>query len=500
VRASWALGALAVSLALAGAPAATGEEEPPAPEAVPAPAPEAAVEPAAGKAPPTAPEGGVPAALPAPVVLTEPPGRFPDAPFVCVPSAPPCLHGSVAVRYRSRATDDTKDQDAYAYLTLRWRDETTYGWSGSVFGRLAYDLDGGGDSDGFYVFDSVDDTFDSRLTARLYHAWANWRPTSEVVEQVRIGRQWTEAGDGFTFDGVHATFRPMGRDADLSVYAFGGIPTHLYEDAPEGDGILGVGASACLWRGGDLRADLVHIDDENDVYGTERATLLSVEAGHRLAPESRVRAWYRQLDEDPREVGAAFDAYSTRWDASVRVRAHAQLLEEKETVYDLDPYYAVTQDLEPYWDALVAGSKALSRCVSVEVGGAARVLFDPDDEGTYNHEWQRVFATVSTDHWPARGWSLSGTAEWYGGDEDVLAVGAAAEWKPSRRWRLTFGTDYSLWRTDLYADEERYDSRGYYVRASHRPNDLWRFDLSVRYEDDDFDSYLTVTAGVRRDF
>jgi hypothetical protein len=399
-----------------------------------------------------------------------------------------------------RATEEEEDQDAYAYVTLRYRDEATYGWSASAFGRVAHDLDGGGDADGGYVFDSVDDTYDSRTTARLYHAWAACRPRSDLVEQVRFGRQWTEAGDGFTFDGVHATLRPAGPDADLSVFAFGGVPLELRDGSPEGDGIFGVGAAASLWRGGDLRADLVHLEDETETYGRTRATLLSVEGAHRLGTASRVRAWFRTLDEDPREAGAALDAVSPRGDASLRVRAHAQLLREKETVYELDPFYAVVQDLRPYGDVLVAGSKSFSRRVAVEAGVSARALFDPDDVGTYNREWRRVFATVTAADWPACGWGLSGTAEWYAGDDEVLALGAAAEWKPSRRWRVAFGTDFALWRTDLYAAEERHESRGWYVRATHRPSDRWRFDLSARFEEDDDDSWLTLTAGVRRDF
>jgi hypothetical protein len=499
-----ALAGAALAVA-AGAPASAEEDPPPAPPDAAPPEPDPAATPTspvkrpAGEAS-TPGSDDVVVVRPPPVVATWPPGAFPDAPSVCLPPTPPCWHGSVALRGRLRTTEDERDSDAYAYLTLRYRDETTHGWSGSVFGRLAYDLDGGTDRDGGYAFDSVDDTFGSRWTARLYHAWAAYRPRSEVVEQVTAGRQWTEAGDGFTFDGVHATLWPAGREADLSVFVFGGVPAHLYEDAPEGDAIVGAGLSAAPWRGGDVRADLVWIDDETEVYGRERATLLSLEASHRTGPRSRARAWYRQLDLEPREVGASFDAYSARWDASLRAKARAQLIDENETVTDLDPYFAITQDLRPYGDAFLAGSKTLSPRVTVEAGAAARALFDGDDEGVYNREWARVFGTVVTTDWPARGWSLSGTVEWYGGDDEVTALGAAAEWRPSRRWRVAFGTDFSLWRVDLYADEERKESRGWYLRASHRPNDLWRFDLSVRLETDDDDEWLTATAGVRRDF
>jgi len=49
-------------------------------------------------------------------------------------------------------------------------------------------------------------------------------------------------------------------------------------------------------------------------------------------------------------------------------------------------------------------------------------------------------------------------------------------------------------------DSERLDDYGIYARVIWRPRDRWRFDVSARLDVDDYDTYLTVRAGVRYDF
>ena len=68
---------------------------------------------------------------------------------------------------------------------------------------------------------------------------------------------------------------------------------------------------------------------------------------------------------------------------------------------------------------------------------------------------------------------------------------------PAKAWSVAAGPDYSLYRTDLYTASERYDNRGFFVRGTHRIGERWRFDLSFRLDDDDFDTYATVQAALR---
>jgi hypothetical protein len=193
-------------------------------------------------------------------------------------------------------------------------------------------------------------------------------------------------------------------------------------------------------------------------------------------------------------------AFSPRYDATIRGSFRSQLEWENSLVYDLDPYYAIEQSLAPYWDAHLAVAKALSSCFTLEVGGTGRGLWDDADKGTFNREFARVYATLSADAWPTSCWSLALTADYWAGHDHVFAGGFEATWKPGGRFRLDAGVDYSLWRTDLYTATERFDSWGGHVRATWAFNSCWKADLSVRVEDDDIDTFVTVQAGVRFEF
>lgn len=559
MRTTWVAVAAFVVLGISGAAAGAEDAPPappapaPAPESPPAPAPEPAApaaepapateppksdtppptEPAAPAAPaPEAPKGE-PAAegtKPADATAAEPkkddakkdeakkeepkkddaekPKSEGSGPAVevlpeCPPPAPKCWHGSADVRLRVRWTDDAHDVDLYEYLRLRFGNEDQLGWTASIHGRLAEDLDGNQDEDGYYVFDSVDDTYSSALTGRLYHAYANYRTSCGLVEQVRIGRQHIDAGELLRVDGVHVTMRPQGEGSSLRVTAFGGVPAHLFEASPEGDVTGGVGLVAEPWYGGEVKLDYAYIQDQNDYYGTPHANLGTLEVRQRLSGCVNLRGVYQQLNEDPRTLAFYGNWVDIERDVSVRASFRSQLDDEEATVYDIDPYYAILQELEPYWDGQVAVAKGLGGRWTVEAGVAARELWDQDDEGTFNREYERIWATVSSWRWPCRDVHVALTGEFWHDqsiDQWTESVGGEVEWNPSSRFRLVGGMDYALYRTDIYADAERYDNYGYYLKARYRPNDRWNLDLSVRIDDDDYDTYVTIWAGVGYEF
>ena len=493
-------------------PAAPAAEAPalpavPADEAKPADAPKAPDAPKAADAP-------KPEVLPADVPKATPPpaptaaeksavaGVLPaDAPVSVRPwSEPCCFHGSVAVRFRSRSGDGESDNDLYEYGTVTYRKDSDVGWSGSFYGRLAEDLDGDQDNSGFYVFDGVDDTFDSAVTGRLYHLYASYRFAGGFLERVRVGRQDVDGGYPFLVDGVHVRTAPAGC-AEFQASAFAGVPAHIYEASPEGDFIGGAGIALRPWRGGDFGLDWVYVEDENEFYGRPTNNLITAELRQRISEWTNARLWYQQVDDDPRELGLSGTAFSPRLNATFRGSFRTQLEEENALVYDLDPYYAIEETLQPYWDAHFAVAKSLSDCTTVEVGATGRVLYDDDDEGAFNREFGRFFATLALDGWPRTCWSFSVTADyWVSDDEDTFAGALEARYKPSDVFKLVGGIDYSLYRTDLYTASERYDSWNGYVKATYAPWGRWKFDLSVRLEDDDVDTFVTVEAGARFEF
>jgi len=494
------------------------EASAPAPEAPAAPAaePPPSAAPSVAAPPVEAPAARKPEVLPADVAPKAAPPPAPtaaeksavvgvlpsDAPVAVRPWRESCcFHGSIAVRYRSRSGDGEADNDLYEYGTVTYRKDRDVGWSGSFYGRLAEDLDGDQDNNGFYVFDGVDDTFDSAVTGRIYHLYASYRFASGVLERVRVGRQDVDGGYPFLVDGVHVRTAPVGC-ADFQVAAFAGVPGHIYEASPEGDFIGGLGFAVRPWRGGDFKLDWVYVEDENEFYGQPTNNLITAELRQRFSAWTNARFWYQQVDDDPREFGASVNAFLPRHDATVRGSFRTQLEEENALAYDLDPYYAIEQTLMPYWDAHLAVAKSLSECVTVEVGGTGRALYDDADAGTFNREFGRFYATLSLDGLPKTCWSFSFTGDyWLSDDEDTFGGGCQARYEPSDVFRLVAGLDYALYRTDIYSADEYIDSWGAYAKATYAPWGRWKFDLSLRVEEaDDVGTIVTVQAGARFEF
>ncbi len=501
-RAGWTGVGLGLAVGLSGGAWA---EEP-----SPASPPEASAPSAAAPAAPVAAGGGLPqrvADVPKPAMSPEAWWRQAlglDRPAVAgVPRARvPTWSGDLTVRLKVRAPDDDSDSDLYQHLRVRYRREDAPGLSASVHLRVSEDLDGLDDSSSFFVFDSVDDTYDSAVVARLYHAYAGWRSCGGVLEQVRVGRQYVTAGDVFHLDGAHVTLAPSGQGSRTRVTLFGGVPAHLFESSLEGDFAVGGSVSFAPWHGASVEVADVYLEDESDLYGGETANLLSVDAAQRLGCWGTLRAGYQHLDDEPRRASLAGDVFLPRIDATLRAALFTQILHEREQVWDLDPYFAILIDQAPYWDLRVSASKGLSRCLTLEAGVHARALYDQDDETTFNREFVTVHGTLASRGWPWRGLGLALTGEWWSAEdaEDVFAAGFEVDWRRGTRWRFTGGMDYSLYRTDLYAAEERYDDYGWYLRARYKPRARWELDGSLRLDTDDFDTYLTASMAVRYEF
>jgi hypothetical protein len=413
-----------------------------------------------------------------------------------VPAAEPrCWSGAASVRACARFTDDETDDDLYEHVLLRYRREDAQGWSASMSLRFAEDLDGDHDGSTFFAFDSIDDTYDATVVARLYHLYANWRNDGATLEEARFGRQDVSAANElFHVDGVRTRWRPT---CGTTVSAFGGIPTHLYDTSHGGDLVAGAVLAFSPWCGGNVEVSDVYVEDEN-LYGRPDANLAAVELRQALGLCGQVTVGYQQIDDDPRRAWGSLDAYVASIDASVRAFARVQILDEKQEVYDLDPYHAIVLDQEPYWETSLSVSKGIGCASTLEAGLHVRRLFDEDDEGTFNHDFTRAWATFGTAPWGRRGVELSVTGEgWWSGDgEDFGAVGFEAAWAPSPCFRGAVGLDYALYRTDLFTETETEDSYEVYVRARRRLSPHWELGGTLRAEFDRYDTYGTIDVSL----
>jgi hypothetical protein len=310
-----------------------------------------------------------------------------------------------------------------------------------------------------------------------------------------VGRQFLDAGEVFHMDGVDVESGAACGLWNARVHVFGGVPVYLYESWPQGNWMAGMGVELEPWCGATVRADYVHIRDENDYYGEVENDLVSVELRQRIGRDASAWARYQHLDDHPRYVDLTYDAYLPRPDVTVRAHFRSLLWQQTAQVYGLDPYFAILQDLEPYYEGYASVAKAFGERFDVEAGATGRWLYDPASESRYNHEFQRYFLTLSTTDWPFCNVSLVATGELWQGDEDIATGAFEIQYDPSPRWRFRLGTDFQLYRTDFFADEERIDSRAVYAEARFEPNRTWRFDARLRWEDDDYATYLVFTVG-----
>jgi hypothetical protein len=142
-------------------------------------------------------------------------------------------------------------------------------------------------------------------------------------------------------------------------------------------------------------------------------------------------------------------------------------------------------------------SRQVTKRTRFDLGADVRRVSDDDDVGEYNRDWERYYATASVQDAFVPGLTLSVTADqWDGEGRDIGTWGADATREIGERWRVSAGSYYSLYKYDLYANEERDDVRSYYARARFEKSDRLRFDLGYEFEDDDFEEYHLVRWGM----
>ena len=97
------------------------------------------------------------------------------------------VSGSFSLEYRFRHTSEATDQDLYGLLAADYGDAATQAVTAHLVARSAFDLDDGVDHTGNYAFDSLQDTYQSRLTAQLYELWVGGALSGPVASW-KLGR------------------------------------------------------------------------------------------------------------------------------------------------------------------------------------------------------------------------------------------------------------------------------------------------------------------------
>lgn len=406
------------------------------------------------------------------------------------------LQGTLRVKYRYRATSTESDTDLYEILNLSYGNPDRDRVTAVLSARLAEDLDGNRNVQGFYPFTSVDDRYRSFATQRLYAAYLDFRTTGREFS-LRAGRQALEDfPEAVLMDGA------LGRiqvDPRVVVAAFGGVPVNLFESSPAGDAMYGASAE---WipdpgRRARYRVEYLHLRDEN-VFGLHQDDLVGFVLDEGAGPFN-LHARYTILEGNSRDFVGRITGLVPDAEVLFQLQTTYVFHRIEALSYALDPYASFLMDLQPYVDVSARASKGFGQALTLDFSFSSRQFVRNGVETTYNHEWKRaefsptvrpiedLSIRVSADFWNSPGnnfWTLSGDACWTL-HRDVL---------------LSAGSSYALYSVDAFTGEERVRVRTYTLALKWKVSKQSSIDVRFTLEDNAFDRFRILEIGFRHAF
>lgn len=232
--------------------------------------------------------------------LTEPKQQKKDSKFP--------IDGYIKVKYRIRWTDDfspfssdNTDQDIYEYLNIDFGDESRNRVTAHLYGRATQDLDGARDVKGFYIFDSITDTYKSSLNLRLYHAYIDIN-SFWIFSKMRVGRQYLyDTPEILYIDGGLVETKSIEKAGNLTFGIYGGLPTHLFESSVEGDVIFGLYSTWQFLPSNKMRVDWTYIRDVN-FLGLNNNNLFGISFWQTFAKQYHIYLQSTILDSRWRDI------------------------------------------------------------------------------------------------------------------------------------------------------------------------------------------------------
>jgi hypothetical protein len=419
------------------------------------------------------------------------------------------LDGSLSLRYivRTAASADgrTGDHDLYTDLRL---DVTpgTESFAGFHFlGSARSDLDGNQESHTFNPLEDIGNTHDQRSMALVYEAYAVFVDPLRTENRLRVGRQAGTRNETIFFDGIAAD--AGGPKVNVTVY--GGAAVHFFEDGYEWgtDWLGGAGLDYRFGSSAGLSADYLMV---KDVQGSEPDApvlwdrLVSFRGWHQVGSFSKWSAAYRIQDGEPRDLSFQAVSASPAWDAEGSISYFRQFRVQDVMSTDLSLFSTVLGQSAPYQSADLKVRKTFFERFSIDLGYFSRVLLHPQDEGPFNKDWSRAYASLDIADLfvPRLTWTIT-AEQWGGGSTDTTTYGTDLAWRTKRKGgdaRIAAGTYYSLYKYDYYTDLGVRDKvRTWYLDGKYP---LGRgFSMNGRYEyEQAIETYQVLRLGMRYDF
>ena len=400
------------------------------------------------------------------------------------------VRGQLQSRYWLRWITNESDQDLYETLSLDLGDPERHAVTGFLQGRVSIDFDG---EAGNQPFASLDDSYDGNPTGHLYYAYADLQRIANW-SLVRIGRQVIhDTPELALFDGLRAETESFGGiEAQVGVY--GGVSTHLYEASISGDWMTGVYVQARPWRGGRMRLDWMHLEDEA-LLGLHNNDLWAAGVWQTVGAFA-LEGQYSGLESESRDVRGRVSFTDAGNDLLLQGSWYHLLNTQNDLVLELDPFFSSTQALFPYQQFSLLASKGLWEQFDVRGGLDIRRVEDAADVGTYNHDYERFFGTVAVRDAFVPGLTLSATGDWWdSAGENIETWGADADYELGDRTHVSAGSYYALYKFDLQLNTEIDHLRTYFARLHHKHSKTLTLDTSFELEENDIDRYYTLRLG-----
>jgi hypothetical protein len=415
------------------------------------------------------------------------------------------VRGEFSNKYRARAShgsafDKESDQDFIQNLRFTAGDEAAGAWTFDFAGRLSEDIDGNLHTSGFFPFDELSNSYSDRVNGRVYSAVVTGRDVAGL-DRVRVGRQELTEGIPLAFDGARLDTPEVASLARLQVTVFGGVPTHLYESSPSGDWLAGAGVAVRPHTTARVSAQAAHIVDEFSLYGHRRTNVETLRWQQQLSRRLSAEARATVIDSRGREAGLSAAWRDPERDLHLQAGFKRLMEEQKSYALDVDPYAGLLTSQQPYnqWDA--RASKAFTSWLTLNADGSVRLLQNERDEGDFNREFSRFAIVPVLAGLPAQGtdWTLTVTA-WEADNTHLLSYGGEMAQQVAEGVSARIGTDYALYKFDLFADRERTQARTHYVKIRWQQTKAIRWDLGFERERSDFDTLSKLEFSVRYRF
>jgi hypothetical protein len=414
------------------------------------------------------------------------------------------LHADERYRFRIAPDQDETDQDLRFFMDGGVVDPTDR-FAADLSLGVWWDLDGTSGPGEITTFPSPYDYGDSPVWFDLQRIYAEYR-SPRLLKLARGGRQVTEYGQIFTFDGATLVLKPWG--PYLDIFLFGGRSVHFFEidQAILEDVFVTGGMSARPNK--DLRLELDYRFAKEDTAEREDVEdhTVALRGWFRHDDWLDVKGSLRMLNGDLAFAGGAARFDWAKPGIGGELSARAQLVTLRVLTEVEDPYFSILGESLPHvrfhtrvWKQFVTEA---GMCM-FNVGFEGRQLTE-DDETPFNRNFYRAYGLATARDFVLKGLFLSFLFEWgatgFTSDSDGdCAVGGSAGYD-SGALRAEVGTYYQQFKYDYYRDvNERANVRTVFVDLKKQLL-AW---LSVygRYEFERFDRDIhSMTIGLTQTY